>query len=328
MLGLLSALFVFTGCTKKDDSTSTPTVQAYTNMNDDTTTQIVASIPRIDLKQVKSTGVTLYISVTDQNGHVFSNFNQYNFIIKQVCVGGTDTTVVGSLNFQQMNQSGKNIATPLILDYSGSMESYVPDLELAAAKFIDMKNKSDQAELIKFSSSIENVQGFTTDTTALLKALRSSWSGAFNMTAFYDAVYMGIDDANTFVNKSSTSYLPALIGFTDGIDNESVNTMQQVIDHANSNQIPLYMLGFGSADPVLLTNIAESTGGRYYYTPDITKLQNLFAMISGQLKNVYLVSWNYSSSGCNQAMIIVEASYTCKTGTYHSRVEKVFTPYK
>ena len=140
MLGLLSALFVFTGCTKKDDSTSTPTVQAYTNMNDDTTTQIVASIPRIDLKQVKSTGVTLYISVTDQNGHVFSNFNQYNFIIKQVCVGGTDTTVVGSLNFQQMNQSGKNIATPLILDYSGSMESYVPDLELAAAKFIDMKN--------------------------------------------------------------------------------------------------------------------------------------------------------------------------------------------
>jgi len=328
MLGLVTASFLFTGCKKSSDDSSTPTNQMYTNMNDDSTTQIVASIPRLELKQVKSTNVTLYLSVTDQNGHAFGSFNQYNFVIKLVCVGSTDTTVLGSYTFQKMNQSGQNIATPLILDYSGSMSSYTSDLEYAAGTFIRMKNGNDQVELIKFSSDIEMVQAFTKDTTTLLSKLYASWAGAGSLTAFYDAVILGIDDANTFVNTSSTTYLPALIGFTDGLDNESVNTQQNVIDQAKMKGIPLYMLGFGSANPTILTNIAESTGGRYYYTPDATTLANLFAMISGQLKNVYLAQWNLTVSGCNQVMIVVDATYTAKKGTFKSHAQKVFTPFK
>ncbi|MEI6889816.1 MAG: vWA domain-containing protein [Bacteroidales bacterium] len=316
---------VFIGCSKKDSTDPTPTSQPFSNTGDDSTTRIIASIPRIELSKVKSTGVTLYLSVTDQKGHPFPNFNQYNFVIKQVCIGRTDTAVVTSLGFQKMNQSGQNIATPLVLDYSGSMSSYLADLEQAAAKFITIKNKNDQAELIKFSSSIENVQPFTKDTTALLTALIASWPGSGGSTALYDAMMMGIDDADLFSSQQSSTYLPAIIGFTDGINNASSSTSQDVIDNAIAKQIPVYMLGFGGADSVSLSSIANQTGGRYYYTPDMSTLQSLFSMISGQLKNIYLASWVYSST-CTEVMIIVEASYTCGKGTFYSRTEKIFIP--
>jgi hypothetical protein len=323
---LFGILVVFSGCKKSEDDNSGPSApQPYSNLSDDTTTSIIASIPRIDLKQVKSNQISVYLSVTDQKGMAFGAFNQYNFVFKMVCVGSTDTIIIGSLQFQKLNQTGQNIATPLVLDYSGSMGSYISDLEFAASKFIKVKNRDDVIELIKFSSDVERVLAFTKDTTALLAKLYEAWPGAGGITAFYDAVILGIDDATAYINASS-GHLPAVIGFTDGQDNNSTHSMQDAIDQAKIAGIPLYMLGFGSADPTRLTEMADQTGGRYYYAPDPQTIENIFLLISGQLRNVYMATWGYTSSGCNQALVIVDATYTCKQGTFKSRAMKVFNP--
>jgi hypothetical protein len=314
---------------KKDKDETTVTDQPYMNMNDDTTTQIITSIPRIELTQLKSTKISLYLSVTDQNGSPFQDFNRYNFIIKQVCIGETDTVVVGSFSFSKLNQTGSSIVTPLVLDYSGSMSSYIPDLEEAVKTFITIKNPLDQAELIKFSSVIETVQTFTMDTTVLLQVLYDSWPSSGGLTAFYDAMGQGIDDVLTFLNNTSAVYLPAVIGFTDGNDNKSVQySKNTLVSYALNKQLPLYTLGFGGADETVLEYIANQTGGRYYYTPDITTLRSLFAQISGQLRNVYVASWVFNDPSCTEVLLVVEASYTCANGTFMARVEKTFYPFK
>ena len=175
ILILILCLGMITGCKKKKDDSPGPGSQPYYNMSDTSTRQIIASIPRIELSRLKSTMVNLYLSVTDQDGKPFTDFNQYNFFIKQICVGSKDTAMVASGSFSKLNETGSNIATPLVLDYSGSMTNYIGDLEQAAGKFTVIKNGSDQVELIKFSSTIENIHPFTSDTTALLQALRSQW---------------------------------------------------------------------------------------------------------------------------------------------------------
>ncbi|MCX6306196.1 MAG: VWA domain-containing protein [Bacteroidetes bacterium] len=322
VLAILLVFGVIFGC-KKDETTSTH--KAYKNMDDATTTNIIASIPRIELSKLKSTQISLYLSVTDQNGKPFSEFNKYNFVIKQVCVGQQDTTVVASLSFSKLNQTGSNIATPLVLDYSGSMDSYIGDLEQAAGNFISIKNNSDQIELVKFSTEIENVQPFSNDTVTLLQALHNWWANAGNTTAFYDAMMMGVNDAETF-NQAHSTFLPAVIGFTDGLDNASSIYYSELINQALARQIPLYTIGFGDADEAVLNTIATQTGGRYYYTPDITTLKTLFSLISGQLKNLYMVSWVYDDQSCSEVLITVEAKYTCANGSYASKTQKIFHP--
>ncbi len=323
---VIIAVGLLSGCKKKTNETSSGGVQPYSNMSDTSTTKIIASIPRIELSKLKSTQINLYLSVTDQNGKPFSDFNQYNFIIKQVCVGSQDTAMIASMTFEKLNKTGNNIATPLVLDYSGSMDGYIGDLETATGNFIVLKNPNDQIELIKFSSYIERIQRFTTDTTRLLDSLHNYWSWQFNNTAFYSAMAYGLNDVEAF-NNTRNGFMPAVIGFTDGQDNQSTISQTDLISLAINKQIPLYTLGFGMANDAILDTIAKQTGGRYYYTPDITTLKNLFAMISGQLKNLYQVSWVYSNTNCSQVLLIVEANYTCKKGTFAAKTQKVFYPF-
>ena len=98
---ILIACSIFAGCKKKANETGNSGAQPYYNMSDTTTTNIIASIPRIELSKLKSTQINLYLSVTDQNGKPFSDFNQYNFIIKQVCVGSQDTAMIASMTFEK-----------------------------------------------------------------------------------------------------------------------------------------------------------------------------------------------------------------------------------
>ena len=206
------------------------------------------------------------------------------------------------------------------------MDGYIGTLESATGSFIVMKNANDQIELIKFSSFIERIQQFTTDTTRLLDSLHNYWSYQFNNTAFYSAMAYGLNDVESF-NNTRNGFMPAVIGFTDGQDNESTISQADLISQAINKQIPLFTLGFGMANDAILDTIARQTGGRYYYTPDITTLKNLFAMISGQLKNLYQVSWVYSNTNCSAVMLIVEANYTCKKGTFAAKTQKVFYPF-
>jgi Ca-activated chloride channel homolog len=320
------ALFLYAGCEKLPDPPPAMP-QAYKNMTDDSTTAIKVSIPRIELADTRSTEITIYLSVTDQNGNPFRDFNQYNFLIKQVCVGEVDTEFVALITFNKLDVEGKFIATPLTLDYSGSMLGYTQEMEDAVINFINTKQPDDQVELIKFSSSIEVVQPFTESTATLVDKVREGWNGAWGMTAFYDVTALALDDAGNFMNTHMGSFFPAVIAFTDGQDTYSYsNNMNSVISKSLLFQIPVYTLGFGGANSFVMENIANQTGGRYYYAPDITQLSSLYTLISGQLQNVYVVKWIYDNPGCTEVMIIVEASYECLNGQFYSRVEKIFYP--
>lgn len=117
---------------------------------------------------------------------------------------------------------------------------------------------------------MERIIDFTTDTTLLLQKLHSTWPGAGRNTAFYDGLGMGVLNIDS-LNNVIPDNLPAVIGFSDGQENNSVTFVnkEQIIDYAKLKQIPIYTLGYGEADEQSLRAIADSTGGRYYYTPDI-----------------------------------------------------------
>jgi len=325
----ISASLLFVSC-EKDEEESTPTPpagQAYSNTSDLQTTAVELTIPRIEVNPARATDVKLYLSVTNQDGAPLQNFNQFNFVIKQVCAGSTDSVVVASASFGTITQQGSNIAASSTMDYSGSMSSYdILNMENALRFFIREKQAQDQMEIIKFADQVQRMTEFTADTTLLIDAV-NTYAPVGTYTSFYDAVFMGLEDADNFVN-TNLDYLPAVLGFTDGYDNDSYTTFSSVVSTANSFQIPVYTLGFGNADSVTLRNLADQTGGRYFYSPDSGELQELYNIISGQLKNLYIANWVFSLNNCYEGVISVKVTYTCGNGTFTAHAIKYFEPLK
>lgn len=321
---LLLLLLILSGCSK--DGILVPN-EAYSNFRDDTTTGIKLTIPRIQKSILKGTEIRLYLSVTDQNGHPFTQFNEYNFTIKQVCTNRTDTTLVGSFDLKNANAEGKYIASALTLDYSPSMyevATSVTDMEQAAKTFARLKVPLDQLEIIKFSRYVVNLQPFTDNLDSALKAIDNPYPYTSDGTAFYDALKVGLDDSKRLIDSNS-EFLPAILGLTDGENNVSHMGFQDIVTLANDVQIPVYTLGFSNviADTMIL--LADKTGGRYFFAPTTQDLAGIYAIISSQLKNFFEVSWVYTDPSCDEITVIVETWYKCKSGTFSSRAIKTFS---
>ncbi len=320
-LSAMVMLLLFTNC-KKDSDSDVP----YSNMDDETTESIKLTIPRIELSSTKSTKIKLYLSVTDQHGNPLSSFNKYNFEIMQVCTGDTDTTDVGSISLSELNNDGSNIAISTTLDYSGSMGSGdITNMEEAIKYFINLKEDHDYMEIIKFATEVQVVAEFTDNSTDLIYAVDNIPYEGYTKTAFYDAVDRGVVDADAFY-LDNKGYLPAVLGFTDGDDNVSSISLNSVIDKCQLLQIPVYTIGFGDPNTYEMNKLADETGGRYYYTPDATELGDLYSLISGQLKNLYVAEWVYDDPSCDEVTIIVKSSYSCAGGDYVSFSTKHFYP--
>ena len=322
---LFSTSVLFTGC--KKDKEEKPT-GPYTNLNDYSTTDLELNLLRMELSPLRSTDIKMYLSVTDQEGNPLTDFNEYNFEIKEVCTGETDTTLVGTLHLSKPDQqNGKNIAAAMTLDYSGSMgDDDLSQMEDAVKTFVGFKEHDDYMEIIKFGTEVTVAAPFTNDRDILNNAIDNIPYDEDRATAFYDAVFTGLSDGMELYENHSGNVLPVILGFTDGKDNRSHITRNNLVLDAQLKQVPIYTIGYGSEAEYTLNYIAEETGGRYFSTPDAEELADLYTTISGQLKKLYLVEWQYDNPDCDKVTVIVKVTYTCGNGTLVAFANKKFIP--
>lgn len=282
MIAVLAVLFVVSGC-RKDE----PDVQID---------GIDVTIPRVLLKDGK---ITMFISVTDLKGNAITDLSKGNVMIETIKDG--QVTKISGFNLYSSTSTPTPIAAALAMDYSGSMyydTTFVPAMEAAVKTFIGLKGLTDKLEIIKFDHNVYVVQPFTTDTILLYAAVDSVMSLAGN-TAFYQACLDGLNDAAATVS-STTGVLPAVLGFTDGVNNQAPYNPDTVITKALQMQIPVYTLGFGGTptyipDTATLRHIADTTGGRYYYTPNPNDIQQLYQYVNGQLTGAMVVGFPWGS---------------------------------
>jgi Ca-activated chloride channel homolog len=278
---LLTVVFI-TACNKDDDQ---PKVKVD---------GIDVTIPRILLKDGK---ITMFISVTDLKGNPIPDLSKANIMIESIKDG--QTTLISGYNLYSSTSTPTPIAAAVTMDYSGSMywdTLSIPAMEDAVKTFIALKGLTDKLEIIKFSNNVHVVQTFTADTILLYAAVDSVlYLGG--STAFYASCLTGLVDADNEV-ANTTGVLPAVVGFTDGVNNEAPMLPDTVISLALQLQIPIYTVGYGAfnyIDSTTLQLMADTTGGRYYYAPDPTDLQQLYQYINGQLTGAMVVGFPWGS---------------------------------
>jgi Ca-activated chloride channel family protein len=84
--------------------------------------------------------------------------------------------------------------------------------------------------------------------------------------------------------------------FTDGEDQGSHATIEDVEQRLQSSDVTLYMIGQGrgtSLEPLkkVMRRLSEPTGGRALFTEKIEQLHEVFAELLDELSNQYLLGY-------------------------------------
>lgn len=291
---------------------------------------INSNVPRIDLKNGK---MTVFLSVTDQIGLPISGLINPNFELSYTINGVTTQIPNPSFNVLYSTGTGTayNVATAMPMDYSGSMlfdSLTIPLMESAIKYFVNLKAANDYMEIIKFSTQVFTACPFTVDTAALLAAI-DTFQIANQTTALYQACLTGLNDVQTLMPTLTGTYLPAVIAFTDGVNNCQPLTNDSVISKAITNQIPIYTICYGNMnsgypDTTMLKHMSDTTGGRFYITPNATQLIELYSYVSGQLGNLYVITFPFGTKAGQLGTLNIKTTYVKNGKTYQNITHKTF----
>lgn len=178
----------------------------------------------------------------------------------------------------------------LVIDASGSMavSNRTGYAKAAAKDFIGKLRPQDQARVIAFNSSLDELTEMTSDKAALAAAVDSV--KAFGGTALYDAVELALKEVPETPGRQR-----AIIVLSDGEDSNSLTTFEKVLDLARFSSASIYAVvaeeKIQSAEAIRnvqeLGRFAEVTGGRLERVKDEKTLPNVYASIAAELAGKY-----------------------------------------
>jgi VWFA-related protein len=319
---LLSAIVVLLlhACGEMEDLGITP---RFSDLSDNTTDSIQVTLPR-----VLNTGSTpegqafeVYITVTDQDENLISHLNASNFALYYACENG-ETVCLERFAFSFIVERIP-MALAITMDYSGSMSAEdIQHMETAVREFVQLLEPFDEVQIIKFSDSIQVMNNFTSNQSLILDAIDAPFPTG--STAFIQSIYEGLHNLNGHESSSADHIFPIVIAFTDGGDNSSTVSLQEVMDLSVIYQVPVYTVGLGGVDHTTMSAIAKYSGARYYFTPTSAGIIQAFQTISSQVSNFYRADFVVEEPECGQMEVTVDVTYRNALGDHQGRGTKTY----
>ena len=214
--------------------------------------------------------------------------------------------------------SVKRVTAPvnlvLLLDVSGSVDTYVNFIRKAARAFVNTVDPNDRVSIVIFNDDVKPLTGFTTDKSKLSESLDTFDAGGG--TAYYDAIGYTLIETLRPLKGDRT----AIVILSDGDDNRSFlpfDSLAGSIEESGALIYPLYVpsslaavgatQNFDTAvDPlrerylnVSLTSkadaegakLAKISGGVYYPITQLSQIQKAYEDIVLQLRTAYDVTF-------------------------------------
>lgn len=247
----------------------------------------------INVRQVDASNfpeVVLYASITDKNGNTVDNMTASDFGVTEIDKNGNVIDARMNEVYRVLNNDDK-INVNLVLDASGSMDgSKMTQAKNAANSLLDYMslNTGDRVEVISFDDYVYLEQDFTSQQNTLVTAINGISGGG--MTALYDALYAGI--YQTYFETGAK----CVIAFTDGAENASSYSFNDVVDLAQNTGIPVFIIGIQDYDydHAVLQDLASQCSGNYYSANDSdlqSILEDIYIGIYREQQDYYVVKY-------------------------------------
>jgi Ca-activated chloride channel homolog len=239
--------------------------------------------------------IAMNVTVTDTTRRYVTDLNQQDF---QVYEDGKPQEVTF------FRKGIVPLALALAIDTSASMDAALPVAQDAAIRFVHELSPKDVACVIQFNNRVQVRQEFTSDHDVLEHAIRDT--SADGSTALYNAVYIALNELKkTIPDEPLTDpRRRALVILTDGEDTSSLIGFDEVLDLARRSDAAIYTIGLRS-DPLaarrlteadfVLRRFAEQTGGRAFFATEAKELRGVYAQITADLSNQYVLAYESSN---------------------------------
>lgn len=252
------------------------------------------------------TGILLETSVYDGKGRFVSDLEPSTFRVLED--GVTQTTDV---------ITKETIPTDLVMlvDNSQSMSRRMDFVRLASERLSSTLRQGDTVVVAPFNAHVGTITGPTSDRATVSEAVAAMRSGGG--TAVFDSVLEGVRLLQGSENRR------AIVLITDGYDENSKATIDDVIEAVERSQVTVYVVGVGGVAGIslkgeqMLRRIAQRSGGAVFFPPRETEIVTAAQQIATDTHSRYLITYtptNQRNDGAWRAVSVeVPEGYRART---------------
>jgi len=201
----------------------------------------------------------------------------------------------------------------LLVDHSGSMRPKIAEVIAGARAFVRSSNAEDRMFVVNFNETVSlglpTATGFTANADELERAI---WRApAAGETALYDAIVTALERFEEHGRDKKV-----LVVISDGADNASAHSLEQVLGMAERSSVVIYAVGLfapydDDANPKVLNRLAQATGGEAFFPDQPRAVTEICERIARDIRNQYTigyVSTNTKQEGVHRAVRVAVQS--------------------
>jgi VWFA-related protein len=236
--------------------------------------------------------VSVTAVVRDKKGRVVRTLTPNDIVVTDA---GRQRNIVG---MQADDQAPASVA--LLVDGSGSMRlgtATVSSQQICEMILSNLRRDKDVAALMSFDTRLLTLREFTQEFDQIRSGLGEV--EAFGSTSIYDAI---AGTAAAVANK--TQNRRAVVVITDGADNASSYTPEEVAWIASTIDVPVYIFAVGELNPLTppgepngqhqrnaLFELARATGGDYFFASSPSLVSQSTSRLLEELRHQYLIAF-------------------------------------
>ena len=269
-----------------------------------------------EVLKVNTSLVQLNVGVVDRQGHPITNLSRAEFAVYE------DDALQPITDFEPTTAP---FSLVLLLDMSGSTQSFRPTLKQSAYRFLDALAPNDRVAVIAFNEKVKTLAGFTTDLRKVARAIE--YADGKGETHFYQALNAALE-----LLSQEGQRRKAIVVLTDGLDTQMKKLDRDSAANAHTNEeaiasvkpeasaplnavlraadrlgVTVYPLALPSGDPkrlpflapvqtaiynsarVRMQTLADRTGGRLNEIRRLEDLGRIYAEVAAELRTLYTV---------------------------------------
>src|SRR5580765_4792014 len=235
--------------------------------------------------------VTLSATVLDARRHLVTNLNTTNFAVYE------DNQPQKITSFRREDIP---VSIGIVVDNSGSMRTKRAAVTKAVLNLMQASNPQDEVFVVNFNDDPYLDQDFTNKVDPLREALdRVDSRGG---TALYDAVIASADH----LAKGAKKEKKVLLVVTDGVDNESRESLESAIRKVQDDNGPtIYTIGILGDEPGIkrakraLQSLSDQTGGVAFFPKDLVEVDEISQEVARDIRNQYSITYKPTNPRSN-----------------------------
>ena len=156
------------------------------------------------------------------------------------------------------------------------------------AEFVRSLDHPYQVAFYSYSRDFYRAASLTTDRSQVLRGVRETVNG--DDSALYNALLMTLKDAAQYSGRK------VVVVFSNGPDNSSMVSPEDVDELAQSEGVPIYMIStreakLDAASAAVFSRMTASTGGEAYFAKSWKDQRDAFTSIREDLAHLYFMSY-------------------------------------